>query len=119
MPPRNLCRTSPAAIMYWAIVSVLAWVGLSAIGLVCQPLHATSAITILFAMSAACMANGLRNRTCHCYFDGPLLFAGAVAFLLRQLGVVQFPSFLVWLVLALGITISFYLEWRLTSRDRC
>src|SRR6516164_1218818 len=113
MPPRNLCRTSRAAIMYWAIVSVFAWVGLSAIGLVWRPLHATSAITVLFAMSAACVANGLRNRTCHCYFDGPLLFAGAAAFLLRQIGVVQFPSSLVWLPLALGIALSFYLEWRL------
>jgi hypothetical protein len=105
--------------MYWAIISVFAWLGLSAIGLIWHPLHATSAITVLFAMSAGCVANGLRNRTCHCYFDGPLLFAGGAAFLLRQVGVVQFPSFLVWLLLALGIAISFYLEWRLTSGDRC
>jgi hypothetical protein len=116
MSPRNLCRSSGAAIIYWVIASVLAWIGLSAIGLVWHPSHATSAITILFAMSAGCVANWARHRTCHCYFDGPLLFAAA--FLLRQLGVVRFPSFLVWVVLALGIAISFYLEWRL-ARDRC
>jgi len=106
--------------MYWVIASFgLAWIGLSAIGLIWYPLPATSAVTILFAMSAGCVANWVRNRTCHCYFDGPVLFAGALAFLLRQVGVVRFPSFLVWLLLTLGIAISFYLEWRLTSADRC
>ena len=119
MLSRNLCRTSGAAAMYWAIVSVLVWIGLSAIGLIWRPLHATSAITVLFAMSAGCVANWARYRTCHCYVDGPLFFAGAAAFFLRQLGVVQFPSFLVWLLLALGVAISFYLEWHLASGDRC
>src|SRR6266852_5610615 len=113
MPLRKLCRSSSAAITYWAIVSALTWLGLTAIGLIWYPLHPTSAITILFAMSAGCMANGVRNRTCRCYFDGPLLFAGAAAFLLRQVSVVQFSCSLVWFPLALGMAISFYLEWRL------
>lgn len=115
---RTSCCTTPTAIGYWALASLFAWIGLGAIGSVWYPLHATSAATILFAMSAGCIANWARNRTSHCYFDGPLLFAGAAAFLLRQLRVIQFPSFAVWLPLGLGIGISFYLEWRLTSRGR-
>lgn len=69
-------------------------------------------------MPAGCIANWTRNHTCHCYFDGPLLFAGAAAFLARQLGLIQFPSFVVWLPLGLGIGISFYFEWRLTRRPQ-
>jgi hypothetical protein len=87
-------------------------------GLFWYPLHASSASTILFAMSAGCLANWIRNHTCHCYFDGPLLFVAAAAFLLRQLRLIQFPSSLVWVPLGLGIGISFYLEWRLSVRCR-
>ncbi|MBV9502265.1 MAG: hypothetical protein JO138_23095 [Acidobacteriaceae bacterium] len=105
--------------MFWAMVSVLAWLGLSAIGVFWYPLHASSASTILFAMSAGCLANWVRNRTCHCYFDGPLFFAGAAAFLLRQLSVVKFSSFMGWLPLGAAIAISFYLEWRFATRRRC
>jgi hypothetical protein len=105
--------------MYWAIASVLAWIGIGATGLLWYPLHWNSASTILFAMSVGCIANWRRNRTCHCYFDGPLFFAGAVAFLVRQLGMIQFPSSLVWLALGIGIGVSFYLEWRLASRGHC
>src|ERR1043166_2511030 len=119
LSPRHACSSSRTAIMYWALVSLLAWIGLGALGLLWYPLHATSASTILFAMSAGCVANWARHRTCHCYFDGPLLSAGAAAFLLRQLGVIQFPSFVVWLPLGLGIGVSFYLEWRLAARRRC
>lgn len=113
---RKYSFSTPAAIVYWILVSLFGWLALSAIGLFWHPLHATSAITILFAMSAGCFANWIRNRTCHCYFDGPLLLAGGAAFLLRRLGVIRFPSFLVWLPLGLGVGISFYLEWRLASK---
>jgi hypothetical protein len=113
---RHFCCSSPAAIMYWAVVSVFAWIGLGALGLFWYPLHATSATTILFAMSAGCFANWRRNRTYHCYVDGPLLLAGATAFLLRQLHLIQFASLAVWLPLGLGIGISFYLEWRVAVR---
>ena len=119
LSPINACCSTRAAITYWAIISVLAWIGLGAIGLFWYPLHASSATTILFAMSAGCAANWARNHTWHCFFDAPLFLAGATAFLLRQLGVIQFSSFLVWLPLGLGIGTSFYLEWRLASRDRC
>ena len=117
--PRNACCSSRTAIMHWTIVSLLAWIGLGVMGLFWYPLHATSATTILFAMSAGCVVNWARNRTCHCYFDGPLFFAGGAAFLSRQLGVIQFHSFVVWLPLGLGIAVSFYLEWRLASCRRC
>ena len=114
----NSCRTSPTTVAYWTIISIFAWLGLSAIGLIWYPLHATSATTILLAMSVGCVANWVRNRTCHCCFDGPLLFASAAAFLLRQIGIVRFPSFVVWSVLAVGTAISFFLEWRVTSKAR-
>src|SRR5215831_8460465 len=116
---QNSCCSSPTAILYWAMASLFAWIGLSAIGLLWYPLHATSATTILFAMSVGCIANSIRHRTCHCYFDGPLFFAGAAAFLSRQLRVIEFPSFVVWLPLGLGIGVSFYLEWRFASRRLC
>lgn len=117
MPRQDLCRTSPSSAIYWSIVSILAWLGLSTVGLVWYPLHANSAQTILLAMSAGCVANWTRDRTCHCYYDGPLFLAGATAFLLREVGIVRFPSFIVWLSLAIGIAISFYLEWRLRDKN--
>jgi hypothetical protein len=102
---------------YWLCVTICSWAILSLTGTTWQSLHATSAITILFAMSAGCFANWIRNRTYHCFIDGPLFLVAASLFLLRALGVVHFPSAAVWFPLFLGVSISFWLEWRI-SRQR-
>lgn len=98
--------------MYWLGATIIAWAILSIIGLVWEPLQPTSAITILFAMSAGCFANSLRNCTYHCFFDAPLLLAAGVIFLLRKYDFFYVPAWTVWLPLLLGVAISFYLEWR-------
>src|SRR5215470_15194779 len=113
---KNACCSSPAAVRYWLCVTICSWVILSLIGTMWQPLHATSAITILFAMSAGCFANWVRNRTYHCFIDGPLFLAAGVLFLLRGLGVVHFASWAVWLPLLIGVSISFWLEWRISKQ---
>src|SRR5215471_19075551 len=115
---KNACCTSPAAAMFWFCATVVAWGILSLIGALWQPLHATSAITVLFAMSAGCFANWNRNRTYHCSIDGPLFLVGGGLFLLRTLGIVDFPSWVVWLPLLVGACISFCLEWRISRQSR-
>ncbi len=73
------CCSSPAAMCYWFIVSLMAWGGLSLIGIYWRPLGAPSAAACLFAMAIGCLANWRRNRSFHCAITGPLfLIAGAV-----------------------------------------
>jgi len=103
--------------MYWLGVTIVAWAILSLIGTAWQPLHATSAITVLFAMSAGCFANWIRNRTYHCFIDGPLFLVAGSLFLLRTLGLVHFASVVIWCPLLAVVSIAFWLEWRI-SKDR-
>lgn len=114
---RNACCSSPAAMRYWLVATLIAWAILSAIGLIWKPLHATSAITILLAMSTGCFANWARNRTYHCFIDGPLFLAAGALFLLEKLGVFHVHALTIWLPLLIGVTISFWLEW-LLARSR-
>ena len=114
---KNACCSSPASIEYWLGATVVAWALLSLIGLIYYPLHATSAITVLFAMAAGCFANWIRNRTYHCFVDGPLFLVAGALFLFRAIGIVRFPSWAVWFPLFAGVLISFWLEWR-TSWQR-
>jgi hypothetical protein len=65
-------------------------------------------------MSAGCFANWIRNRTYHCFVDGPLFLVAGALFLVRGFGVVRFPSSAVWLPLFAGVSISFWLEWRIS-----
>ncbi len=117
---RNACCSSLAAIMYWLGATVVAWAILSFIGLIWEPLHAASAITILLAMSAGCFANWARHRTYHCSIDGPLFLAAGVLFLFRKLGVFQVSAMMIWIPLFIGVAVSFWLEWRLArSRQSC
>src|SRR6266852_1930057 len=88
---RNACCSSSASMKYWLCATICSWAILSLIGTIWQPLHATSAITVLFAMSAGCFANWIRNRTYHCFIDGPLFLVAASLFLLRALGLYTFP----------------------------
>jgi hypothetical protein len=78
------CCSSPAAICYWFIVSLMAWGVLSLIGIYWRPLHASSADACLFAMAIGCLANWLRNRSYHCAITGPLFLIAGVVFLLSD-----------------------------------
>ena len=115
---KNACCSSPAAVVYWLCVTMCSWAVLSLIGTIWHPLHATSAIAILFAMSAGCFANWIRNRTYHCSIDGPLFLVAGALFLLQAIGIVHFPPLIVWLPLLIGIAVSFCLEWRMTRQRR-
>src|SRR5579864_1122424 len=114
---RNACCSSPAAVKYWLCVTICSWAIISLVGAIWQPLHATSAVTILFAMSAGCFANWIRNRTYHCFIDGPLFLVAGGLFLLRAIGLAHFPSWAIWAPLLVGVSLSFWLERRI-SRPR-
>src|ERR1700679_4050104 len=75
------CCSSPAAICYWFMVSIMAWGVLSLIGLYWRPLRAATA-TCLFAMAIGCLANWLRTRSFHCVITGPLFLIGGGVLLL-------------------------------------
>jgi len=104
--------SSPAAICYWFTVSLVAWGGLSLIGIYWRPLQASSAAACLFAMAIGCLANWLRNRTFHCAITGPLFLIGGLIFLLSGVRAVQADTRWVWPVVLVGIGIAFPLEWR-------
>ena len=105
------CCTSPAAICYWFIVSLMAWGLLSFVGIYWRPLHASSGAACLFAMAIGCLANWLRNRSFHCAITGPLFLIGGVVFLLSGLRMIHVDTRWVWPVLLIGIGIAFLLEW--------
>jgi hypothetical protein len=104
--------TSPAAICYWFMVSLIAWGVLSLIGIYWRPLYAPSAAACLFAMAIGCVANWLKHRSFHCAITGRLFLIAAVAFLLAGVGVIHFNTLLVWRFVLIGIGIAFLLEWR-------
>ena len=108
------CCSSPAALCYWFIVSLIAWGVLSVIGIYWRPLHGSSAATILFAMAIGCVANWLRNRTLHCAITGPLFLIAAVVFLLSDMSTTHVNSLLVWPFVLIGVGVAFLLEWRYT-----
>jgi hypothetical protein len=110
------CCSSPAAMCYWCLVSLVAWVFLSLIGLYWHPLHANSATTILFAAAIGCFANWFRNRTFHCRITAWLFLAGGVVFLLKTLGMMKIEPRYVWPFVGLGTLVAFILEWRYTRR---
>jgi hypothetical protein len=104
------CCSSPAAICYWFIISLLAWGVLSIVGIYWRPLHAWSAATCLFAMTIGCFANWLRNRTFHCGITGPLFLIGGVMFLLSGMHVIQINTHWVWPFVLIGVVVAFLLE---------
>src|SRR5215471_1976702 len=110
------CCSSPSAMCYWGMVSLAAWGLLSLVGLVWYPLHARSAATILFAAAIGCFANWVKNRTYHCSISAWILLAGAVVFLLTDIGVIQIEPRFVWPFVAIGTLLSFILEWRYATR---
>jgi hypothetical protein len=110
------CCSSPAAICYWFIVSLVAWGVLSLIGIYWRPLHTSSALC-LFAMAIGCLANWLRNRSFHCAITGPLFLIGGVVFLLAGVRVIHVNTVWVWPIVFIGVGIAFLLEWLYAKRS--
>ena len=111
---KGACCSLPAAMCYWFAASLLAWGGLSVIGVYWHPLHALSAATILFAMAIGCVANWRKNRTLHCGITGPLFLIASLVFLLSDATETHINSLLVWAFVLIGVGIAFLLEWRYT-----
>lgn len=111
---KGACCSSPAAMCYWLVASLIARGVLSVIGIYWRPLHASSAATILFAMAIGCVANWLRNRTFHCGITGPLFLIAALVFLLSDVTETHINSLLIWPFVLIGVGIAFLLEWRYT-----
>jgi hypothetical protein len=105
----KVCCSSPAAICYWFIVSLMAWGVLSLVGIYWRPVHA-SAATCLFAMAIGCFANWLRNRTIHCAITGPLFLIGGVMLLLSAGQVIHVNTHWVWPFVLIGVGVAFLLE---------
>ncbi len=114
--PVEACCTSPAALCYWLIVSLIAWGVLSLIGVYWRPLHAPSEAACLFAMAIGCLANWLRNRSFHCAITGPLFLLAGVVFLLSDARTDRVNSVWIWSLVLLGTGIAFLLEWRYAKR---
>ncbi len=104
------CCSSPAAICYWFIVSLLAWGVPSVTGIYWRPLHASSQATCLLAMAIGCLANWLRNRTFHCALTGPLVLIAGVIFLLSGVGMIDVNTRWVWPLVLIGVAIAFSLN---------
>ncbi len=111
------CCSSPAAMCYWFIVSLMAWGGLSLIGIYWRPLGAPSAAACLFAMAIGCLANWRRNRSFHCAITGPLFLIAGVVFLLSDMSMTHVNSLSVWSFVLIGVGIAFLLEWRYAKRS--
>jgi len=111
------CCSSPAAMCYWFIVSLITWGSLSLIGIYWRPLHTPSAAACLFAMAIGCLANWLKNRSFHCVITGPLFLIAGVAFLLAGVRAIHVNALLVWAFVLFGIGIAFLLEWRYAKRS--
>src|ERR1700756_2466131 len=104
------CCSSPAAICYWFIVSLMAWGVLSLIGIYWRPLRASSEASCLFAMAIGCLANWPRNRTFHCAITGPLFLIGGLMFLLSGVSMIHVNTHWVWPLVLIGAGIAFLLE---------
>src|SRR5215472_18461628 len=105
------CCSSPAAICYWFVISLMAWGVLSLVGIYWRPLHASSAATCLFAMAIGCFANWVRNHTFHCAITCPLFLIGGVVFLLSGASVMHLNTHWVWSFVLIGVGAAFLLEF--------
>jgi hypothetical protein len=114
--PKQVCCSSPAAMCYWFVVSVIAWGILSVIGIYWRPLRASSAASCLLAMSIGCFANWFKNRSFHCAITGPLFLIAAIVFLLSS---VRWVANVVWVwpLVLIGTCIALLLEWRYAKRS--
>ncbi len=113
------CCSSPGAMCYWFVVSLVTWGVLSAIGIWWYPLHSSSAATICLAVAIGCFGNWLRNRTLHCAITGPLFLVAGAVFLLSAVGIFAINPGFVWPVVAILTGIAFVVEWRYAARSSC
>ena len=104
------CCSSPAAMCYWFLVSLITWGVLSLIGVYWRPLHAPSAAACLFAMAIGCFANWTRNRSFHCAITGPLFLIGGIVFLLSGQRLLRVNTDWVWTFVLIGTGTAFLLE---------
>ena len=111
------CCSSPAAICYWFIVSLMAWGVLRLIGIYWRPLRASSEATCLFAMAIGCLANWLKNRTFHCAITGPLFVISGVMFLVSGVGMINVNARWIWPLVLIAVGIAFLLEWLYAQRS--
>ena len=110
------CCTSPAAMCFWFGVSLAAWGVLSFIGMYWHPLHASSAVGILFAMAIGCFANWARHHSFHCAITGPLFLVAGAIFLMSDVRIIQVDTLWVWSFLLIGVAVAFLLEWHYAKR---
>lgn len=111
------CCSSPGALGYWFIVSLIAWGVLSLIGIYWRPLHASPAAACFGGMAIGCLANWHRNRSFHCAITGPLFLIAGVVFLLSGERMIHFNTLWVWRFVLIGVGIAFLLEWRYAKRS--
>ena len=111
------CCSSPAALCYWFIVSLITWGVLSLMGIYWHPLHAPSAGACLFAMAIGCLANWFKNRSFHCAITGPLFLVAGLVFLVSGVRMIHVNALWVWPFALIGIVIAFLLEWRYAKRS--
>jgi hypothetical protein len=113
---KGACCSSPASICYWLVASLVAWGGLSLIGIFWRPLHA-SAAACLFAMAIGCFANWTKNRSFHCAITGPLFLIAGMVFLLSGERMLHVNDGWVWMFVLIGTGIAFLLEYRYPQRS--
>ena len=117
MPKRvEACCSSPAAICYWFVASLVAWGVLSLIGIFWPPLHAPSPSACLFAMAIGCFANWTKNRSYHCAITGPLFLVAGIVFLLTGERMIHLSENWVWTFVVIGTGVAFLLEWLYAKR---
>jgi hypothetical protein len=112
------CCSSPAAICYWFVISLVSWAILGLVGHYWHPLSARAAPTILIAMAIGCFANWVKNGTFHCGITGPLFLIVAVLLLLSDTRIIHIDNAFMWPTVLVGSGIAFLLEWRYTSHSK-
>ena len=110
------CCSTPEAIRYWFVASLLAWGILSLVGMYWYPLRWYAASTALFGMGIGCVANWFKNRSFHCALTAPLFLIVGIVFALADRSVLRVNVGTVWLLVLLGTAAAFGLEWRYTRR---
>lgn len=116
IPKGQACCSSPTAMYYWCMLSLLAWGVLSLIGIYWYPLHAASAATICLAVAFGCAANWFKNRTLHCAITGPVFLVAGSLFLLSEIDVFRLNATLLWFIVADLAGLAFLLELRFAAR---
>ena len=115
---KDACCSSPAAVRYWLCATICSWAILSLIG--ASGNRSTRHLQSQFCSPCPQDASpiGFANRTYHCFIDGPLFLIAGGLFLLRVTGLAHFPSWAIWFPLFVGVSISFWLEWRISGQRR-